>query len=81
MVNSERTGMFNKDNAIKHSVPRGYLYSCFKKGQNFILPDGYIVQSKDFIRGYYLGSKATLINSTIRKREMTMVKNTVYVMH
>ena len=54
---SELSGSFKSSNAIDYYIPFGPLYGDLKAGKNFILPDGSIVYSKNFIYGYYLGSK------------------------
>lgn len=77
----EHPGVFNCENIKKYNVPLGYLYSYFKAGQNFILPDGQIIYGRSFIYGYYLGAQIVLINRSPVKRELIMTKNSLYAIY
>ncbi len=78
LLNSEQTGMFDCNNAKSYNVPFGPLYGRFKKGQNFILPDGFILYSQHFIRGYYLEHKVVLINCRPKKCHINVINNISY---
>lgn len=64
---SQQSGPFDLNKAILHRIPFGPLCGRIKTGSNFILPDGCSVNSNHCINGYYLGSKAVLVNRNARR--------------
>lgn len=81
LIDAQQSGAFNCSNAKNYNVPLGPLYGSFKKGQNFILPDGAVFYSQQFIYGYYLGCEVGLINFRPQKRHMRIIKNMTYVIY
>ena len=78
---SEEPGTFNSINAVKYQIPFGPLYGYFKAGKNFILPDGSISRSKNFIFGYYLGCKVFFINRRIKKGAIKMLYDYTFLLY
>lgn len=81
LLNSEQTGVFDCSNAKSYNVPFGSLYGCFKKGQNFILPDGSILYSQYFLLGYYLECKIVVINRNPKRCHTGVIKNISYAIY
>ena len=81
LISSEQPGIFHCKNAKKYSVPLGYLYSCFKAGQNFILPDGQIIYGKNFVYGYYLGAQIALMNFFPGKLRFSIMQDMTLVVY
>lgn len=81
LLGSECPGVFNCDHAKNYGVPFGSLYGSFKKGQDFILPDGFIFYSRNFIYGYHLGCAIALLTCTARKRDICTIKSAVYAIY
>jgi len=77
-ISSEKSASFNLNYAINFNVPFGPLFGYLKSGKNFILPDGFIIYSRDFISGYYLGHKILFINKSINKSILRMIRNATY---
>lgn len=72
---SESPGRFNLPQAIKHSIPLGYLYGELKIGNDFILPDGFILYGNSFINGYYLGAKFSFLLNYAKRQNFELAKN------
>lgn len=77
----EEPSTFNSKVAIKYKIPFGPLYGYFKVGKNFILPDGLIFYSKNFICGYYLGSKVVFIHKNFHITNKKFIKNSTCVLY
>ena len=70
---SEEAGPFDSVNAVKYKVPFGPIYGYLKMGKNFLLPDGFIACSQNFIYGYYLGNKIIFLKSYIKEKTIKML--------
>ena len=78
---AQRSGVFNCSNAKNYNVPFGPLYGYLKEGQNFVLPDGSVVYSRQFICGYCLGSEVALVNFCAGKLFTRIIKSMTYVLY
>ncbi len=78
---SERSASFNVNYAINFNIPFGPLFGFLKAGKNLILPDGLILYSHDFISGYYLGIKLSIINRIINKYSSRIINNSTYSLY
>lgn len=76
---SEQPGPFNSTKAVDYKIPFGRLYGYFKLRKNFILPDGFIAYSNNFLHGYYLGNKVLFIFRDIREGIMPVLSNYTYL--
>lgn len=72
---SEKPGRFNLLQAKNYNIPPGYLYGELKIGNDFILPDGFILYGKRFINSYYLGSKISLLSNYNTRQSLEVIKN------
>nr|YP_010728585.1 hypothetical protein P6G74_pgp019 [Phymatolithon calcareum]WEA76934.1 hypothetical protein [Phymatolithon calcareum] len=72
---SEKPGRFNLLQAIKYNIPLGYLYGELKIGNNFILPDGFMLYGNSFINSYYLGSKVSFLFNYSKRQSFEFAKN------
>ena len=79
---SEIPGPFGLNNAIKYKIPFGPLYGYLKLGYHFILPDGFVMYSQNFLSGYYLGSKLFLhANKPMQNNSRQMLNNYYYLLY
>lgn len=78
LFTSQSPGPFDLKRAVIYSIPFGPLYGRLKLGYNFILPDGFFLSSRNFISGYYLGSKIVFINASTRRYSSEALKNITY---
>lgn len=57
ILSSQVPGSLNSVKALNYGVPFGPFYGFLKLGKKFILPDGFIIRSQNFVSGYLLGHK------------------------
>ena len=57
ILSSQVPGSLDSVKALSYGVPFGPFYGFLKLGKKFILPDGLIICSQDFVSGYLLGHK------------------------
>ena len=57
ILSSQGPGSLNSVKALNYKIPFGPFYGYLKLGKKFILPDGFIFCSQDFVLGYLLGYK------------------------
>lgn len=81
LLNAQQPGALNCSNAKNYNVPFGPLYGYFKKGHNFILPDGSVLYGQQFICGHYLGFEVALINFRPQRCCMHIIKNITYAIY
>ena len=79
LLASEQPGFLNVNNTRKYNIPFGPLYGQLKLSISFILPDGFIVYSYDFMHSYYLGSKVIMFDIIFKRCAIELLKNAVYV--
>ncbi len=70
LLSSEVLGSLDSIKALNYGIPFGPFYGCLKLGKKFILPDGFIFWSQDFISGYFLGYKFILFNKICKKEKV-----------
>lgn len=76
---SEQPGFFYVSNAVKYNIPFGPLYGQLKQRVDFILPDGFILNSYNFIYSYYLGMKVIVFDTVFNRSTIEIFKNSVYL--
>lgn len=72
---SEKPGRFNLLRATKYNIPLGYLYGELKIGNDFMLPDGFMLYGNSFINSYYLGSKVSFLFNYSTRQSFEIAKN------
>ena len=78
LLSSERPGFFNVGNAAQYHVPFGPLYGQLKFTTDFILPDGSIMYSHNFVHSYYLGEKLVIFDISFKRSTVEVLKNSLY---
>ena len=80
LVFLEKPGPFNLQNTNKYRIPFGPLYGFFKSGKSFILPDGFVVNGRDFIYGRCLGNKIVFSYKNVRRHTVEAIKDSTYML-
>ena len=81
LIFAENSASFNLNYAKNFNIPFGPLFGFLKAGKNFILPDGFMLYSNDFISGYYLGTKLVFVNRSINKSSSSIINNSTYSLY
>nr|QCI09048.1 ribonuclease Z [Inkyuleea mariana] len=69
IISKERYGKFNSNKAKTFYLIEGPLYGHLKKGFNFLLPDGFILNGDNFTQDNYLGEKFLFILNKYHTRQ------------
>ena len=81
IIFSEQAGSLDFMNVISYNIPSGPLYGFFKTGTNFILPDGFIAYSRNFIHGYYLGSKLLFVSKYMEQDFLNLLAHYDFLLY
>ena len=61
----DRPGKFNLEKAIALNIPSGPIYGQLKRGETVELPDGRIIEGKDFVGEQEIGRKIAYCTDTV----------------
>lgn len=78
---NEKLGHFDLKRSLVYNIPLGPLFSKLKEGNNFLLPDGYIVYGNLFLDNYSLGNKIVVISPYSSRLCVEFIHNATYVIY
>ena len=68
ILSSERPGSLYSVKAFNYKIPFGPFYGDLKSGKKFVVPDGFIFCSQEFVSGYFLGYKLIIVDEIFKQR-------------
>lgn len=80
LIAFEQPGKFDIHKATTYKIPVSFLYNQLKRGQDFVLPDGFMVSGINFINSYFIGSKLVILHNQVNRQSCEIGRNAFLIL-